>query len=141
MFLLEIITPLRVAYSDTVDMVTAPSASGIIGVLTHHTPLFTRLIEGEIKITNGKDEKYLAIGGGFMEVTKDRVSVLVSQAVHAHELNEEEIKKAQERAKQALAQNIKGSEFIEAQGLLRRSSLELKLLQRHRHRSKPSMSS
>ncbi len=133
-FLLEIITPTRVAYSDTVDMVTVPSAEGVIGVLAHHVPLFSRLVEGEIKIVAGREEKYLAIGGGFIEVTKKKVSVLVSTAVHAHELNEEEIKKAEARARQALSTNIKGAELRDAQALFRRSVLELKLLHRHRQR-------
>lgn len=134
-FILEIITPTRVALRDEVDMITAPSANGVIGVLAHHVPLFSRLVEGEIKILKGKEEKYLAIGGGFIEVTRKKVSILVSTAVHAHELNEEEIKKAQERAKQALATNIKGAELRAAQALFKRSVLELKLLHRHRQRS------
>lgn len=129
-FNLEIITPERLAYEDQVDMVTAPTALGIIGILAHHVPLFSRLLEGEVKITKGDTEYFLAIGGGFMEVTRERVSILVSRAVHAAELNESEIKKAEDRAKEALAHGIKGDELKEAQALLRRSLLEMKVLRR-----------
>lgn len=131
-FLLEIITPERRAYSDQVDMVTAPSAKGVVGILAHHVPLFSRLVEGEVKVTKGDEEYYLAIGGGFMEVTKDRVSILVSRAVHAQELNESEIKKAEARAQEALKRGIRGTELHEAQALLRRSLLEMKVLRRKR---------
>lgn len=133
-FLLEIITPARVAYRDTVDMVTAPSASGVVGILPHHVPLFTRLVEGEVKFSKAGEDFFLAIGGGFMEVTGDHVVILVSQAQHAHELNEEEIKRAEARAKDAIAKNVKGVELAQAQALLRRSMLELKVLRRRRGR-------
>lgn len=131
-FLLEIITPERLAYSDSVNMVTATTASGEVGILPHHVPLFSRLVEGEVKVIKGKDEYYLAIGGGFMEVTRDRVSILVSRAVHSQELNEAEIKKAEVLAQDAVKRGIKGDELLEAQALLRRSLLEMKVLRRKR---------
>ena len=132
-FFLEIITPERLAYKDEVDMVTAPTARGIIGVLAHHVPLFTRLLDGEVKITKGGEEFFLAIGGGFMEVTKDRVSILVTRAVHARELNEAEIKKAESRARDAISRGVKGVELQEAQSLLRRTLLEMKVIRKKRH--------
>ena len=131
-FHLEIITPERLAYEDEVEMVTAPTAMGVVGILPNHVPLFSRLIEGEVKVTKGKEEYFLAIGGGFVEVTKQRVCILVSRAVHAHELNEMEIKKAQERAREALDSGVKGYQLREAQLLLRRSLLEMKVLRRRR---------
>lgn len=131
-FHLEIITPERLAYEDEVEMVTAPTAMGVVGILPHHVPLFSRLIEGEVKVTKGQEEYFLAIGGGFVEVTRERVSILVSRAVHAHELNEMEIKKAQERAREALDSGVKGDRLREAQLLLRRSLLEMKVLRRRR---------
>lgn len=114
-------------------MVTAPTAMGVIGVLPHHVPIFSLLVEGEVKVTKSNTEYFLAIGGGFMEVTRGRVSILVSRAVHSTELNEAEIKKAETRAGQALTSGIKGDELREAQSLLRRSLLEMKVLRR-RHR-------
>lgn len=133
-FPLEIITPDRLAYSDSVDMVTAPTARGIVGILAHHVPLFTRLLEGEVKVTRGKDEYFLAIGGGFMEVTGEGVSILVTRAVHAAELNEADIRKAQERAQEVVKRGVKGDELHTAQALLRRSILEMKVAQRRRPR-------
>ena len=130
-FFLEIITPERLAYKDEVDMVIAPSAKGVVGILAHHVPLFSRLIEGEVKVMKGDDEYYLAIGGGFMEVTRERVSILVSRAVHAKELNEAEIKKAETRALEAVKQGVTGVELQQAQSQLRRSFFEMKVFRRH----------
>ena len=92
-FRLEIITPQRQAFAEDVNSVTVPTVNGMVGVLALHAPLFSALTEGEIKITSGSKEFFLAIGSGFMEVTKIGVSILVTSAFHAHELNEAEIKK------------------------------------------------
>lgn len=133
-FLLEIITPERKAYEETVDDVNVPTLEGHIGVLDHHIPLFTILSEGEIKIREGNKEFFMAIGGGFMEVIANRVSILVSRAVHAHELNVDEIKKAEQSARELIAKQARGVELAGAQAILRRSLLEMKVLRRHRQR-------
>ena len=82
----------------------------------------------------GAKEYYLAIGEGFMEVTKTGVSILVTRAFHAHELNEAEIKKAQTAAREMLTKTIPALDRAAAQAILRRSMLELKVLHR-RHTS------
>lgn len=134
-FLLEIITPQRLAYSEQIDSVTVPTSRGLIGVMAHHEPLFSALTDGEIKVIKNDKETYIAIGGGFMEVTHEKVSILVSRAMHAHELNEAEIKKAQTAAKEIIAKKVKGEEREAAQMILRRSLMELKVLRRRRSSS------
>lgn len=136
-FLLEIITPVRQAFSEQVDMVVVPTTSGIVGVLAHHQPLFSSLTEGELKISSAGKEFFLAIGGGFMEVGHEKVSILVSRAVNADELNEAEIKKAQTAAKEVIANKAKGADLQQAQAMLRRSFVDLKVLHRRRPRSSP----
>ena len=131
-FLLEIITPDKIAFSDQVEMVTAPSGSGIIGVLAHHVPLFTKLVEGEVKITRKNEEIYLAIGGGFMEVSIQKVIILVTEAYHSYELKEQEILSAKKRAEEALKSKPTGAAFLEAQTQFRRSMIALKVLHRRR---------
>lgn len=135
-FLLEIITPQKIAFSQEVEMITAPSASGVIGVLAHHVPLFTRLVEGELKITKNKEEIFLAIGGGFMEVTPKKTMILVTDAYHAHEINESEMVKAKERAEKALKEKPTGAALLEAQALFKRSTIALNVYhKRRRHTS------
>lgn len=129
-FPLEIITPERIAFSDQVEMLTAPSSSGQIGILPRHTPLFTRLIEGELKILRKNEELYLAIGGGFLEVTHKKAIVLVTDAYKASEINEKEILEARKKAEEALKSKPTGEALIAAQTLFRRSVIALKLLKR-----------
>jgi len=138
-FHLEIITPQRQAFSEEVEGVYVPTSHGTIGILAHHQALFTSLTDGEIKIDTGLKEYFLAIGGGFLQVTRDKVSILVSRAVHADELNELEIKKAEESARKIIAGRVEGEELIAAQATLRRSLLELKVYRRRRQRSSQSL--
>ncbi len=139
-YLLEIITPERQAFSRDVDSVVVPTSNGSIGVLAHHVPLFSALTEGEVKISADNKEYFLAIGGGFMQVTPTQVSILVSRAFHADELNEAEIKRAQEAAKTIVERRAHGAELALAQSMLRRSLLELKVLRRRRTHPFPSSS-
>lgn len=129
-FHLSIITPDRQVFSEDVQNVSVPTTIGTIGVLPHHTPLFSLLTEGEIKVEHGQKDLYLAIGEGFIEITRSGVSILVSRAYHAHELNEQEIQKAYTSAKDIIAKRGRGEETASAQAMLRRSYFELKVLRR-----------
>lgn len=135
-FLLDVITPQRKAFSEKIDAVSVPTPDGTIEVLANHEPLFSQLAPGEVKIMSGGKEFYLAIGGGFMEVRKKgEVSILVSRAVHADEINESEIHKAMESAKSLIARKAKGEELAQAVAILHRSLLELKVSKRKRKAS------
>lgn len=134
-FLLEIITPDRIAFSDVVDMVTVPSSGGVLGILPHHVLIFTNLIEGEVKITKGTEEMYLAIGDGFLEVSAKKVCILVSSAFHAHEINEKAVLDAKKRAEEALLKKPTGSELSDAQILYRKSIIDLKVLRKRKTRN------
>ena len=131
---LEIVTPERIAYTNEIDMVSVPSVLGTMGILPKHTPLFAALTEGEVKIKKGSEEIYLAIGGGFVEITKSKVMILVTRAVHFRELNEAEILKAKQQALEALKTKPTGKELSVAQSLLRQSLVDLKILRRRKMR-------
>jgi len=131
---LEIVTPERIAYTDEVEMVSVPSVLGTMGILPKHIPLFAALTEGEVKIKKGNDEVYLSIGGGFVEVTKSKVIILVTRAVHYKELNEVEIAHAKKEAEEALKQKPTGKELTVAQALLRQSLVDLRILRRRKLR-------
>lgn len=135
--LLEIVTPDRIVFSEAVDMVTCPSALGTIGILSRHIPLFAKLVEGELKIKKGSDEFFLSIGGGFIEVTKEKVMVLVTRAVKAQELNEQEILKARKQAEEALKAKPTIDEYKVAQQTLRQSLIDMQILRR-RKRGRPN---
>lgn len=131
-FLLEIITPERIAFQGEVEMVTVPSVTGTLGILAGHVPLFTQLTEGELKIVQGKEEFYFSLGEGFMEVASSKVSVLVTRALHADEIDEEKVLAAKKEAEEILAQKPSGISFQASQSLLRSTLFDLKVLRRRR---------
>ena len=76
----DIVTQERIVFSDDVDMVVAPGADGVLGILPHHSPLLTTLQFGELLIRKGGQEQSFAIGGGILEVRPDKVTVLADAA-------------------------------------------------------------
>jgi len=77
---LEIVTPEKKIFSDTVTDVYLPGADGEMGVLQLHAALVTALQPGELRYQKDGTEHALAIGSGFAEVTQDKVSVLTDSA-------------------------------------------------------------
>ena len=129
---LEIITPERIAFSDSVDMITAPSSSGIIGILPGHVSLFTRLETGEVKLIRGSEESYLAIGSGLLEVADNKAVILVTSAYHAGEINEAEVLQARKKAEEALSARPLGDALTAAKVQFYRSQIALKVVRRKR---------
>jgi F-type H+-transporting ATPase subunit epsilon len=132
----EIVTQERIVYADDVDMVVAPGADGVLGILPHHSPLLTTLQFGELLVRKGTNEQAFAIGGGILEVTPTKVTVLADAAEQAGEIDVARAQAARERAEQLLAQGLPpGSDrFVELENALKRSSIRLKVGQK-RHRS------
>ncbi len=54
---LEIVTPEARTFSEEVDMVVLPGVEVELGILPLHVPLMTRLLPGEVRITQGSEEE------------------------------------------------------------------------------------
>jgi F-type H+-transporting ATPase subunit epsilon len=102
--LLEIVTPERIVYSEEVDMVITRAANGDIGILPKHAPLVSPLAITALRVKKGDEEEKIAIGGGFLEVRPDKVTVLAETAERANEIDVERAKRAKERAERRLAE-------------------------------------
>ncbi len=130
----DIVTQERVVYSDDVDMVVAPGADGVLGILPHHSPLLTTLQQGELIIRKIGREESFAIGGGILEVRPDKVTVLADAAEHADEIDTARAEAARKRAEELLAQGLPpGSDrFAEIENALKRSNIRLRVGQKKR---------
>jgi F-type H+-transporting ATPase subunit epsilon len=132
---LEVITPERKVYEDDVDMVVAPASEGYVGILPHHTPLFTTLGPGEFKVKRGGVEEVLAVFGGFMDVRGDRVVVLTDAAEHADEIDASQAQQARERAQQVLAAGpASAADEQRARAELQRALVRLRVSENRRRR-------
>jgi F-type H+-transporting ATPase subunit epsilon len=132
---LEIVTVERKLYEDEVDMVVAPGSEGVLGILPHHTPLLTALTFGELIARKGNQEEIFAIGGGYMDVQPDQVTVLADVAEHADEINLERAVAARDRARQQIeAGNLSMDDMLRAEAAMRRAMIRLKVGERRRNR-------
>lgn len=79
---LEILTPERKLFSGEVYGVQMPGISGSFEVLDKHAPLVSALKAGRIKVLRDRQNHsaYYEIGGGFVEVLNNKVTVLVEGA-------------------------------------------------------------
>lgn len=131
---LKVITPKKIALEEEILSVTAPTESGEITVLPRHMNLFTLLVEGIIKIKKTSGEDYLAIGGGYLQTDGKEINILVSRAYGQDEIDEQMTARAIEEAKKIISQSKDIRERSEANALLRRSIIDLKLLKKRRKR-------
>lgn len=130
---LEVVTAERVVYAEDVDMVVAPGLEGAVGILPRHAPLMSVLGFGELRITRGGSETGLAIGGGFMEVLNDRVTVLADSAERAEEIDEARAEEAQQRAQRLLADRSQVEDAAAVEAELRAAQLRLKVARKRRN--------
>ena len=127
--LLKIVTPEAVTFSDEVDSVVVPAADGEMGILPHHVPVMAQLKPGELRYKKGSEERYLAVGVGFVEVLGTAVSVLAESAYYNEDIDEKETEEAIKRAKEALAGSISDPDeqaVLESQVLQLLAMLEVK---------------
>lgn len=79
---LEIVSPDKVVYENDISMLIVRSTGGELGILPHHAPLVAGLVPHVMRIRLGadRDEQLIAVAGGFMEVTPEKITVLATAA-------------------------------------------------------------
>ena len=73
---LRIITPDRVFYEGTADMIEFNTTEGEIGVLPGHIPMTVIIKPGVLTITEKDEVKEAALHSGFVEILPDRMTIL-----------------------------------------------------------------
>jgi F-type H+-transporting ATPase subunit epsilon len=131
----EIVTVERLVYEDEVDSVTAPAVLGEIQVLPDHAPLITALSPGELVVEKGGEAEYFAIGGGYLEVLTNKVTVMADTAEYSDEIDEARAQAARERAEKMLREGPPAAEdYAVIESALRRSLTRLEVARRRRRR-------
>ncbi|MEW6557022.1 MAG: F0F1 ATP synthase subunit epsilon [Elusimicrobiota bacterium] len=125
-FILEIITPEKVAYKKDVEFLVVPAAKGELGVLPGHIDYLAMLTPGELRIKNSENTELFAISGGFAEIHPKNVVVLCETAESAEEIDIERVKLAKQRAEQKL--KISDEDLIQTQLSLQKALTRLKVV-------------
>jgi F-type H+-transporting ATPase subunit epsilon len=131
-FKLEIVTAERMVFSDEVSALIAWGMEGQLGILPHHAPLMTMLQPGDLMIRKDKEEEYLAISGGFLEVRPDKVIILADACERVDEIDIARAEEAKKRAQETMKAAPLSVDAAAAQAALRRSIARLKVAERRR---------
>ena len=134
-FELRVVSVERSLFEGDVEFIIANGADGELGVLARHAPLMTVLKPGPLRIqeTIGGPEQILFVGGGFMEVLPERVTVLADVAEHADEISVERAEEARRRAQERLAGTLTTAEEVEFQNALAVAEARLRLARMRRN--------
>jgi F-type H+-transporting ATPase subunit epsilon len=133
---LEIVTPEKKIFSDTVENVYLPGADGEMGILPSHAGLVTALQPGELRYLFEGKVITLAIGSGFAEIGHDKAVVLTDMALGESEIDEhateEAIKRAEEKL-QTIDHSMDAEEVAYLQGIISKQSAALRFKRKYHH--------
>lgn len=131
-FLLEIVTPERKIYAQQVDMVNVKGVDGELGILAHHIPLVTPLKVAPVKIKTGGNVEELAVHGGFLQISKEKVVILAESAERPEDIDINRAKAAKERAERRLANLKDRLDHGRAELALQRAIARIEVVQHQR---------
>jgi F-type H+-transporting ATPase subunit epsilon len=77
----ELVSPEEVVFSGECSEVVARTTDGEIAFLTGHSPFIGALAVGDVQLWTGDGVMSIAVGGGFIEVSHDVVTILSDSAL------------------------------------------------------------
>jgi F-type H+-transporting ATPase subunit epsilon len=87
---LIVLTPDRVALDEQVVSIRFQQPDGWQGILAHHAPYLTRLVDGVLmyRVPDSHHPRYMALHGGTLQVQENEVVVLTTAAEPAKSMEE-----------------------------------------------------
>ena len=121
LFEFKIIEPDGMFFEGEGEFLEFTSVEGRMGVYKNHIPLTTILEPCVIKIhANGETKKAAALGG-FIEIQKERITILAEDANWPEEIDVERAKAAKQRAEERLSKREAGLDVLRAEAALKRA--------------------
>jgi F-type H+-transporting ATPase subunit epsilon len=121
----DVVSPERVLYTGEADMLVCRTTDGEIAFLPGHAPFLGALGIGVVRsLLPERGEQAVAVHGGFVEVSNDRVIVLSDVAELAEQIDVDRARRAKARAEERLAAD---PEDEEAQAALLRADTRLEV--------------
>ncbi|MCC6379011.1 MAG: F0F1 ATP synthase subunit epsilon [Burkholderiales bacterium] len=124
-------------FSGEAEFVVLPGVAGELGIYPRHTPLFTQIKPGAVrmKLPNQATEELVFVQGGFLEVQPHAVTVLADTAIRAKDLDEKAALEAKKAAEDAMARKVTKEEIAAAEASLATAMAQLEAIRKLRHRS------
>jgi F-type H+-transporting ATPase subunit epsilon len=80
-FSFKMLTPNKTAFDGDVVSIVAPGGAGYLGVLAHHAPLITTVIDGDLKVRLADNRvTHYRVGRGLLKVANNQ-AVLLTESV------------------------------------------------------------
>ena len=137
-FTLEIISPEGQVYSGEVDEISIPTETGEVSILPHHADLYSKVTTGEAIIHKRGKLEYIAILGGFLELTNGNVTVLSDYAVPTDKISQAKALEAKKRAEKLLEEKVESQDFALIERELQKAILELDIAEKAKRRQRSS---
>ncbi len=128
-FKLSIIAPDSSFYEGEAEFLEFTSTEGQMGVYAQHIPLTTILEPCVMTIHNDGEKKKAAIIGGFIEILKEKVTVLAEDAQWPEDIDLDRAKASYERAKERLAAKQEGINLKRAEASLKRAVARIETIE------------
>ena len=124
-------------FSGEAEFVVLPGVDGELGIYPRHTPLFTQIKPGavRIKIPGQAVEELVFVQGGFLEVQPHKVTVLADTAIRAHDLDEVKALEAKKRAEESMTNKESDESMATAQAELSAALAQLEAIRKFRNRA------
>lgn len=127
-FQLRIITPDRVFYENTVEMVEFNTTEGQIGVLPGHIPLTVIVKPGILTIHEAEGEKMAALHAGFAEILPEGITILAEIIEWPEEIDQSRAEAALHRAEERLHSRTPETDIARAETALQRAVARIQVL-------------
>src|SRR3954466_7278729 len=102
-FTLSVVAPDRLVVEDRATSVVAPGTEGYFGVMAGHVPLIAALKPGILEYLDAHNQRHFVYtGGGFAEVTGERVTILADDAAKAGDIDISDAERRLDQARRAL---------------------------------------
>lgn len=101
---LELVTPEKLYFSGSVEIIVIPGELGDFGVMAHHAPIISMIRPGMIELHDDKSQitRYF-VNGGYANVSDNNCTILAESLIPDSELKRDEAEASLTKLRQELA--------------------------------------
>lgn len=123
---LEVVAPERIFYEGDVTFLEFTTTEGNMGVYPNHVPLTAIIAPGVLRIHENGDVKEAALMSGFIQILKDKITILAESVEWPHEIDANRAKEAEIRARRRIEEGS-GIDMNRAELALKRAIIRQSL--------------
>lgn len=127
--ILQVVTPDKEFFNDSVTMVELNTSNGEMGIYPAHIPLTVGVEPGILKLHQGQTVRHAALISGFMQVLPDKVTILAEACEWPDDIDGARANEARIRAERRLTSGSSEVDIARAEAALKRALVRLSVLE------------